>query len=66
MTADLFSETKQARKQESYIFKILKGKKNCQPKFYAKEHCRKMNAKIKIFSKDIHKLKEFIASRSAW
>lgn len=51
MTADLFSETKQARKQESYIFKILKGKKNCQPKFYAKEHCRKMNANKNFFKR---------------
>ena len=64
ITADLSTETLQARRERQDIFKVLKGK-NLQPRLvYPAKISFKMDGEIKTFS-DKQKLREFSTTRTA-
>ena len=64
ITADLSTETLQARRERQDIFKVLKGK-NLQPRLvYPAKISFKMDGEIKTFS-DKQKLREFSAFKPA-
>ena len=64
ITADLSTETLQARRERQDIFKVLKGK-NLQPRLvYPAKISFKMDGEIKTFS-DKQKLREFSTTTRA-
>ena len=65
ITADLSAETLSARREWQDIFKILKGKKNLQPRLMCQAKISlKIDREIKSFS-DIQMLREFSTTKQA-
>ena len=65
LTADLSAEILQARREWQDIFRILKGKKNLQPRLlYLVRISFKIDGEIKSFS-DKQKLREFSTTKPA-
>ena len=63
LTADHAAETLQARREWQDIFKVLKGKKNLQPRLlYPARISFKIDGEIKSFS-DKQKLREFSTTK---
>ena len=63
ITSDFFSETMQARKKWTEIFKMLRGKAHQARILYPEKLSFKIEREIKALSNK-QKLREFVASRS--